>query len=272
MKRLNEQKGFTLVELAIVMTIIGLLIGGILKGQELMENARVTATISQVKSYEAAVTTFRDSYAAIPGDMVSAFQRVPGCDATIGLCDHNDPTEGAGNGIVGIDTWASDWAAQIDTALQAGAMTEEAETQMFWTHLLLADLISGVTNAPLRATGPLAWGESHPAAKIGGGYVVGFADGSPTVGSPVAVGEGPSGLVVMITQSIGGTPGEVQGLQPMTPARAAQIDRRIDDGNPITGYVQSYGVETSCMGTVAAPLYLESTTTKDCGLVMRIQG
>ncbi|TAL35563.1 MAG: prepilin-type N-terminal cleavage/methylation domain-containing protein, partial [Alphaproteobacteria bacterium] len=43
MKRLNTQKGFTLVELAIVMTIIGLLIGGILKGQELMQNARITA-------------------------------------------------------------------------------------------------------------------------------------------------------------------------------------------------------------------------------------
>ena len=40
MKKLHQQKGFTLVELAIVLTIIGLLIGGILKGQQLMENAR----------------------------------------------------------------------------------------------------------------------------------------------------------------------------------------------------------------------------------------
>ena len=141
---------------------------------------------------------------------------------------------------------------------------------MFWTHLLLADLISGITNAPLRAEGQLAWGESHPAAKIGGGFVVGFADGSPTVGSPAA--SGPSGLVVMITQSVDGTPGETSGLQPMTAARSGQIDRRIDDGNPITGYVQSYGVEETCMGTVAEPLYLESVTTKDCGLVLRIQG
>lgn len=267
MKRIDTQKGFTLVELAIVMTIIGLLIGGILKGQELMENARVTATISQVKSYEAAVTTFRDSYAAIPGDMVAADERVPGC--TVAACQHTS-TNGGGNGIVGIDNWAADWAPQVTTALDGGAIDEEGETQMFWTHLLLADLISGITNAPLRTGGQLAWGESHPAAKIGGGYVVGFADGSPTIGSPATLG--PSGLVVMITQSITVAPGETAGLQPMTPARAAQIDRRIDDGNPITGYVQSYGVTDSCAVDENEPRYLESVTTKDCGLVMRIQG
>lgn len=268
MKRLHTQKGFTLVELAIVMTIIGLLIGGILKGQELMENARVTATIGQVKSFEAAVTTFRDSYAAIPGDMVAAFQRVPGCAQAIAACNHVS-ANGAGNGIVGLDNWAVDYGAQIIAPI-AGAMSEEGETQMFWTHLLLADLISGITNAPLRADGQLSWGESHPAAKIGGGFVVGFADGTPTPGSPAATG--PSGLVVMITQSIDGDPGITAGLQPMTAARSGQIDRRIDDGNPITGYVQSYGVQATCMGTVASPLYLESVTTKDCGLVLRIQG
>ena len=54
MKQMSNQKGFTLVELAIVMTIIGLLIGGVLKGQELMENARVTSTVAQVKGYEGA--------------------------------------------------------------------------------------------------------------------------------------------------------------------------------------------------------------------------
>jgi prepilin-type N-terminal cleavage/methylation domain-containing protein len=272
MKRLNTQKGFTLVELAIVMTIIGLLIGGILKGQELMENARVTATISQVKSYEAAVTTFRDSYAAIPGDMVAASQRVPGCGAAVAACNHTSAL-GGGNGIVGANNWATGgWNPQMAAPLNGGATTIANETQMFWTHLLLADLISGITNAPIRAGGQLAWGESHPAAKIGGGYVVGFADGAPTVGSPAAAGTGPSGLVVMITQSISAVPVAVQGLQPMTAARAGQIDRRIDDGNPLTGYVQSYGVAATCHGTVAAPLYLESVTTKDCGLVMRIQG
>ncbi|MCK5555335.1 MAG: prepilin-type N-terminal cleavage/methylation domain-containing protein, partial [Alphaproteobacteria bacterium] len=62
MKKIHRQKGFTLVELAIVLTIIGLLIGGILKGQQLMQNARVTATIAQIQAIESATTTFRDTY------------------------------------------------------------------------------------------------------------------------------------------------------------------------------------------------------------------
>ncbi len=76
MKRLQQQKGFTLVELAIVLTIIGLLIGGILKGQQLITNARVTAQMAQVQGVEAATTTFNDTYQGLPGDLTTATTRV----------------------------------------------------------------------------------------------------------------------------------------------------------------------------------------------------
>jgi prepilin-type N-terminal cleavage/methylation domain-containing protein len=85
MKRLNTQEGFTLVELAIVMTIIGLLIGGILKGQELMTNARVTAEVAQVKGISAAMTTFKDMFNATPGDMTGAGTRLVGCPGALGV-------------------------------------------------------------------------------------------------------------------------------------------------------------------------------------------
>ena len=75
----QEEAGFTLVELAIVMIIIGLLIGGILKGQELIANAQITGTASCVKGIDAATTTFRDTYAAMPGDMTNAGTRLPNC-------------------------------------------------------------------------------------------------------------------------------------------------------------------------------------------------
>ena len=51
----HSEQGFTLVELAIVMVIIGLLIGGILKGQELIANARISSTVSQLKGLDAAL-------------------------------------------------------------------------------------------------------------------------------------------------------------------------------------------------------------------------
>lgn len=138
----QTQRGFTLVELAIVMTIIGLLIGGILKGQELMMNARATATIAQVRSYEAAATTFRDTYSSIPGDMPNAQARLKDCTA---VC--NPPTAHGGNNIVGLINWtmAGLWPMQA-IPINNPNTVPQTETLLFWKHFLHADLISGVAS------------------------------------------------------------------------------------------------------------------------------
>src|SRR5271166_4848058 len=80
-KSRRSQAGFTLVELAIVMIIIGLLIAGVLKGQELIGNARTTATVAQIKAIDAGVSTFKDTYASLPGDMTNPTVRLPNCAA-----------------------------------------------------------------------------------------------------------------------------------------------------------------------------------------------
>ncbi|MGB8338678.1 MAG: prepilin-type N-terminal cleavage/methylation domain-containing protein [Burkholderiales bacterium] len=67
-----KQKGFTLVEIAIVLVIIGLLLGGILKGQELISNARVRNVADQVNAVKAAYFAFQDRYRALPGDYLQA--------------------------------------------------------------------------------------------------------------------------------------------------------------------------------------------------------
>ena len=87
----NRQKGFTLVELAIAMGIIGLLVGGVLKGRAMIENARVKALYKECTSYEAAVYSFQDAYSdALPGDE-NISNQPPG--------DGTDPGT-AGDGIV----------------------------------------------------------------------------------------------------------------------------------------------------------------------------
>lgn len=280
MKKFHQQKGFTLVELAIVMTIIGLLIGGILKGQELMENARVTSTIAQVKSYEAATTTFRDTFSAIPGDMANAAQRLPNCSNA--KCQATGTT--AGNSIVGPSATDADLTtAQVTTTGPINTATA-AETILFWSHLLLADLISGVTDgyASGGASPKMAWGESHPSAKIGGGFLVGFANGSSTTVAPFAGTQRPSGMVLMLIGGPTDAPSAATGTQALSPLRAAQIDRKMDDGQPASGFIRGFGNPGNSSATPPTPgcfdagvtpnIYIETQTQKDCGLSFRIQG
>jgi hypothetical protein len=109
--------------------------------------------------------------------------------------------------------------------------------------------------------------------------------GLPGSGTAAGTNTGTSGMGLILTPSA--TAANVMaanggaGSVVLTPTRAAQIDRKMDDGKPGSGYVQAYGVPASCYGNGANPpvaaigiaaTYSESVTTNDCGLVFRIQG
>jgi len=68
MKNIQNQKGFTLIEIAIVLVIIGLLVGGVLQGQELIENSRVKQATKDMNGTAAAVFAYQDRYGRVPGD------------------------------------------------------------------------------------------------------------------------------------------------------------------------------------------------------------
>lgn len=68
----NRQSGFTLVEIAIVLVIIGLLLGGVLKGTELIENAKIKSIVGDMRAVQAAYNGYIDRYHAIPGDETNA--------------------------------------------------------------------------------------------------------------------------------------------------------------------------------------------------------
>jgi prepilin-type N-terminal cleavage/methylation domain-containing protein len=281
MKRLHSQKGFTLVELAIVMTIIGLLIGGILKGQELMQNARITATVAQVKSYSAAVTTFKDMYQATPGDMLNAGTRLVGCPpAGTGIACNPKVTgtanADAGDGIVGNGAWSAAGAfgapASTKTGGPAGGVDVDSERYLFWSHLLLANLIGGITTDGLNNATTFALDVTNPSAKIGGGFEVGYDTG--TVPAAITSQPANTGLSGTILAQISDPKVALQsttGTLPLAPLRAAQIDRKMDDGRPATGYVQAYGVDASCFTLPASLVYNETIGLTDCGLLYRIE-
>ena len=87
-KSSNSIRGVTLVEIAIVLVIIGLLLGGILKGQELINNAKVRSIADRQNSLKVAWFAFIDRFQALPGDYISAQQYIPGA------------TNGGGNGLI----------------------------------------------------------------------------------------------------------------------------------------------------------------------------
>jgi prepilin-type N-terminal cleavage/methylation domain-containing protein len=92
MKTLKKQGGFTLVEIAIVLVIVGLLLAGVLKGQELIENSKVKALVSEMNGVSAAQNAYVDRFRRIPGDdgNLAALQARGGAWAGITVAGNND--------------------------------------------------------------------------------------------------------------------------------------------------------------------------------------
>ncbi len=66
--QMKSQKGFTLIEIAIVLVIIGLLLGGVLQGQQLIENSRVRSAVNDFNGTAVAAFSYVDRYGRFPGD------------------------------------------------------------------------------------------------------------------------------------------------------------------------------------------------------------
>src|SRR5947207_3621110 len=115
---MKKQSGFTLIEIAIVLVIIGLLLGGVLKGQELIQSARTRNLISTDEGIKAAFFGFQDRFRALPGDYTLATQNITG----VALLSN-----GNGNG-------------QIQTAAAGGGIDEHSAV---WDHLSHAGCING---------------------------------------------------------------------------------------------------------------------------------
>lgn len=125
--RLSTQRGFSLLELAIVLVVIALLLGGVLRGQELIVSARVRHVTAQQEGIKSAFYGFVDRYRALPGDLATASQvlRCPSGAACL---------NGNGNGIV------EDAATPISTG---GVLSEPAESLLTWMHLTSAGFLNG---------------------------------------------------------------------------------------------------------------------------------
>src|SRR5438128_6457166 len=128
-RKKSTQTGFTLVEIAIVLVIIGLLLGGILKGQEMITQAKIKNVINDFNGIAVAVTSYQDRYRALPGDDANATTR----------WTTQAPGKGNGDGVM-LGNYKDN-----DTTGTSCTLSLHDALPIFWQHLRIAGFVPGLT-------------------------------------------------------------------------------------------------------------------------------
>lgn len=229
---MNRHRGFTLIELSIVIVIIGLLLGAIAVGRDLIEAASIRATVAQIEKYKSDVNAFSTKYNGLPGDLIASQASQVGMSVRSGLAGKGD-----GNGIL-----EGCSAAAVATATVAGC-----ETILFWNDLTTANMVEGnfvggnsaISMASLEDdefslisdawASPLVTLDKNtiqPAAEIkNGNYIIVYSDSGSNYFE-----------ITGLTSSTGGT---YTLFNALTPIEALNMDNKIDDGNPMAGRIKA---------------------------------
>lgn len=206
-----EKTGFTLVELALVMVIIGLIVGGVLVGRDLIKASEIRSTTVGLERYNAAAITFRNKYNGLPGDLLavraSQFGFIPRSDASA-HGDNNKVIEGctANSVYLGCETGLF-WADLSIAQLINDAFTDASDNLL--TAATIAETGAFLPAAPLRET---AFISLYPQGGRNYFLIASFSD----------INNGVQTFSLARAQAL-------------TVFEAAQMDDKIDDGAPLTG-------------------------------------
>jgi len=238
--RSGAQKGFTLIEMSIVLVIIGLIIGGILKGQEIIDASRQKNLITQIDSYRAAMNTFADKYNGLAGDFARASTVISA-----------QALNGDGNGIVNASTTnIANIVAQAGNGSAETATT--GENMNFFCQLSQANLSGGSATICNTAATFFGGGSPLPAtaySNVGITVATGLFDAAnPRTALWARVHRTPA------TAANGG----------LTARVLSQIDSKYDDSLPIGGLIRSGNVGTGCPAAAATSVYVPTQEAPDC--------
>lgn len=258
----HPQRGFSLVELAIVLVIIGLIVGGILTGQDLIRASELNSVVADANKYKTAINTFRIKYNGLPGDLKNAESYWGTQHATAATCSSTASTTTA--------TCNGDGDGRISYSISYSPRS--AETFRLWQHLANAGLIPGSFTGSYGAGGAYAAvvGTNVPESQIkSGGFIVqGAEDGGWTVQTFF-----PSTVNYM---TFGAAPGNGGLVNPIiSNAEAYSIDAKNDDGLPGFGEIQTMtaaglaGCASSSTASSAA-YNLSITTAQACNVLFKL--
>jgi prepilin-type N-terminal cleavage/methylation domain-containing protein len=224
----KNSSGFTLVELAIVITIIAIVIAGILSGQTMIQNARLISVYDDINKFTTAFNSFRDSYRAIPGDLGN----LPGASFNGGGTNRND-------GII-----------QATPAFNSGA-NQATESILAWQHLFIAGLndFNPIFSASADISITNEATRNVPVSKIqGAGYLI-LNDGVNGASTALKIN------VVQFGVAAGAGQGPI-----LSGEDALFLDTKYDDGVPNNGSVRGLDAPpvppattvNSCVSTISA--------------------
>jgi len=221
--------GFTLIELSIVLVIIGLIVGGVLVGRNLIDAAAIRAQITQIEKFNTATNIFYGKYGYLPGDIPAGSATMFGFTAGSGAGGHGD-----GNGTL-----------EACSATHGYGRSVNCEAMLFWVHLSQAGLIENgfnlAGNTVSADSGPTLTTSNIdsflPQAKLGNGnYVAAFYDSN-------FLNSYNYFFVGGITAQTAGTwQADYTATNNITPAQAYAIDNKTDDGFPGTGRMLTIGL------------------------------
>ena len=211
---MNKQAGFTLIELAIVLVIIGLLLGGVLRGQELINSAKAKNITADLKNVQIFIYGYQDKFRAIPGDDANVATHINGGTPA------SSPAGTLNN-------------AQINGAWNSSTATDESF--LFWQHVRLAGFATG----PTAVADPAYLPRNAESGRFGVQSLVGFntiVDAAPMTGSYVTCTENVAGrLVKQIDANLddgNSATGSLRAVAP--PATVSVTTATIVDGTPYT--------------------------------------
>ena len=269
----RRQRAFTLLELAIILAILGLLVGGIMAGLSLVRGSELRSILSERSRIATALSEFKNKYGGFPGDIRDATKYWNAADPDPVTCQ---TTIG-----VGIRTCDGDGSGTIAGWVGNPATFPVYESFRAWQQLANAGLIDGNYTGVVGGAGTYdsVFGSNVPASKIdGAGYniqyasCIGFAGCAPWSGDALGAAS-PDPLNGHMMLYGGYMAGHYPRAAFLKPEELWNLDTKIDDGKPGYGIVRTYkdSFMDNCVTTSAhntAAYELTYTTAASCALIM----